>query len=1454
MAPRDPSAGTPPRVRPSAAQAAVSATPPAAGVMCVVAVGASAGGLNACKLLLGSLPEFPGMAFVLVQHLDPTHQSMLPELLATATKMPVQEAIDGLTVLANHVYVIPPGKYLSLAQGVVKLSAPAERHRVRMPFDFLLQGLAASAGPLAVCVILSGSGADGSIGAQAIKTAGGLVIAQDPGEARYDAMPRSAIATGAVDVVLPVDKIAEQLVDHQKRLNLPASSSGLARIVALLRAHTPHDFTLYKPGTLDRRIARRMQIAGIAADDQDRYLAMLGADPQERALLAADLLINVTRFFRDPKIFEHLEATIIPELVRNAGLDKPIRLWIAGCSTGEETYSLAMLFQEQIAAAGISAKLQVFASDVDAQAVATARDGFYPLTIAAHMSGARLHKFFIREENGYRISTDLRSSIVFAVQDVLSDPPFSKLDLISCRNLLIYLRPEAQAKIISIFDFALHKDAYLLLGSAETIAGNDGRFLLVSKPARLYRKIKKSRPGEAQFSVIEGGITRNVVRSPASGIPRRLVDKAEVCRRLVLEYYAPAAILIDRQMECLYSTGPTAYYLRVAPGYPTNNLLELMSPAIRARAKAAINKSIADNVRVTVSGGRILRDGVGTGFNIDIRPVPNAGDSEFLVCFIDLPKPDQNSTTAPKPRAQKNSELERELQATRAELQHALRSLELSGEERNAINEEALSVNEEYQSTNEELLTSKEELQSLNEELTALNIQLQETLDRSRTTSSDLQNVLYSTDVATLFLDIKLNIRFFTPATRSLFAIIPADIGRPLADLQSLAADTMLTGDARSVLRNSKPIEKEIVTAEGVWFLRRVQPYKAHDRSVEGVVITFTDITERKAARSALIEARLDAERANLAKSRFLAAASHDLRQPLQSLVLLNGLLTKVVDVPALDRDAAQTLVHRVDDTVGTMTGVLNTLLDINQLDAGIVQANPVPFPINDLLRRVYDEFEYIAEARGLSLRMIPCSQIVYTDPALLEQMIRNLVSNALKYTNSGRVLFGCRRHGSNLSVDVWDTGRGIPDHELAAIFDEYHQLDNAARERSRGLGLGLAIVKRLGDLLKHRIGVRSVIGKGSVFSVILPLGRMERTAPVTVEVARPVLAGLAVPARHGGAIMIVEDDQAIRELLEIYLREEGFQTASAEDGAAALAVVSAGKFRPDLILADYNLPDAMNGLQVAYRLRAILKRQTPVIILTGDISTETLREISLKHYAQMNKPIKLAALTALIKKMIPESPAEPPNDMTVAGPTVFIVDDDAQVRHMMRAVLEEDGQNVQSFASCEAFLAACRPGHAGCLLVDGYLPGMDGLELLQKLGREGNKLRSIMITGHGDLKMVVEAMKAGAADFLEKPVDRRRLLAAVALALEQSADAEMLSSNRDAAIAQMASLTNRERQIMDHVLAGEASKNIAADLGISQRTVENHRASIMVKTGTKSLPALARLAMTARGAVGLKS
>ena len=615
---------------------------------------------------------------------------------------------------------------------------------------------------------------------------------------------------------------------------------------------------------------------------------------------------------------------------------------------------------------------------------------------------------------------------------------------------------------------------------------------------------------------------------------------------------------------------------------------------------------------------------------------------------------------------------------------------------------------------------------------------------------------------------------------------------------------------------------------------------------MEGVVITFADITERHRVADELAVAKQKADEANAAKSRFLAAASHDLRQPLQTLALVQGLLAKHVE-----GETARKLVARLDDTLGAMSGMLNTMLDINEIDAGTVHAEITDFPIGGLLGQLRDEFAFPAQARGLALRVVPCGLTISSDPRLLEQMIRNLLSNALKYTRRGKILLGCRRHNEMLSIEVWDTGIGIPDNQLQAIFDEYLQLDNPARERSRGLGLGLSIVNRLATLLGHHVHVRSVPGRGSVFSIDIKLP----TAASGPKLEQGV-PGYNDPGqesdRHTGSILVIEDDPDVRELLEVFLEDEGHEVVTAYDGVRARELIAGGMVKPDLILADYNLPNGMNGAVVAAVIRKELGRPVPAIILTGDISTEIASMVALEHCIQLDKPVKLKELMQTIQHLLPLSQvvAHAPHhaeDASSGGrPVIYIVDDDDSIRGAIRAVLEDDDRDVEDYDTSEAFLAAFHPGRAACLVIDAYLPGMNGITLLRRLRQAGHIVPAIMITGNSDVAIAVDAMKAGASDFIEKPISRTELLAAIDHALERSRDSGKLSAWRNDAASRVARLTPRQRQIMDMVLAGQPSKNIAADLGISQRTVENHRASIMAKTDTKSLPALARMALAA--------
>lgn len=1414
----------------------------------VVALGASAGGLEACRKFLEAVPDTSRAAYILVQHLDPSHDSMMVDLLARHTSMVVEQATSDRPIEAGHLYVIPPGAYLAVRNGALQLSPPGVRHGARMPFDFLLASLAEDYGPRAACVILSGTGADGTVGLRAIKAAGGLVLAQSPEEAAYDGMPRSAITTGMVDAVLPVAEMGPLLANHAAA----AASSGdhdappprtglgddhLGAVIEALRAGTGHDFTLYKPGTLQRRIERRMGLVGIRPQEAARYIALLRSSSDELGQLARDILINVTGFFRDPQVFDRLAENVLPALLRDHPPGRPVRIWSVGCSTGEEAYSLAILFRERMAREHLHLKLQILASDADADAIALARDGLYPASIADDVSPERLAANFIKEEGGYRISADIRSTVVFSVQDLLSDPPFSRLDMVSCRNLLIYLGPEAQARAMALFHFALNEGGLLLLGNAETVTNPDGRFSLVSKADRLYRHVGRSRPGDLRYALSGDSEPRGQTKANAS--LSRQTTLAELCRRRVIDAYAPATVLINRRFDCLYSLGPTADFLTVPVGAPTQSLLAMTPAVVHTPLRTAIARAETEGGRVVLPALPSPRPGA-PRFTLSVEPVQLDGETLFLVVFEI--RPDVMATVdagsgQPRPKA---AALARELDVTRAELRQALRNIEIAAEEQRALHEEALSVNEEYQSTNEELLASKEELQSLNEELTALNGQLQETLDRQRTLSDDLQNVLYSTDLATIFLDPDLKIRFFTPQTKVLFSILPGDVGRPLTDLRSLVIDDTFLRDAERVLETATPVECEIQARDGAWYARRILPYRDHFGGVGGIVLTFVNITARRLAVETQAAAERAAQRANAAKSRFLAAASHDLRQPLQTLYLLTATLRRL----SAD-DTAGALVRRVEDTLGVMTGMLDTLLDINQIEAGTVRLNRTVFALDDLLRTLEAEYSVAAEAQHLSLRVLHTSVVVESDAELLGQMIRNLLSNALKYTPSGRILLGCRRRFGQVDIEVWDTGIGIAAAQLNDIFDEYYQVDNDARQRGRGLGLGLSIVQRLGSLLGHRVRVRSRPGKGSVFSI-------EIARPVeggTLSVTRPTktAVGAAAEAALSASILVVEDEAEIRDLLQAVLQQAGHRVAVAADGADAMELVTRRSFRPDVILADYSLPDGLDGLQLAMTLRHVLGRSIPVVIVSGDVSADTLREIAARKCDYLSKPVRLPILIDFIDRVLRGTVARDAVEPSDPGsePLVYLVDDDPAVRATLGAMLEGIGHRVEPFTDAEAFLASVPPGARGCLLIDAVLPGMSGTDLIEKLALDGIALPAIMITGHSDVAMAVAAMKAGAIDFLEKPVDERALGTAVENALSRFQNQAKIDEGHAAAARRLAGLTPRQLQILDMVLAGQPSKNIAADLGISQRTVENHRATIMKRSGAKSLPELARLVVS---------
>lgn len=1422
----------------------------------IVGVGASAGGLNAFRALLKALPEKTGCAFLVVQHLDRSHESLLAELLSSDTNMVVTEAVNLALIEQEHVYVIPPKFLMSVDGGRIYLSPRRELHEAPLPFDFLLGSMAREHGPLAIALVLSGTGSDGSAGVQQINNSGGLVLVQEPREAQFDGMPASVISLGIGATVLPIAEMPAAISRHIALLSrIPSDHSiddrmsQLEQIIGILRVSTANDFSAYKHGTLQRRVEKRMAVLGLGDEDTDRYLKMLGDSEEERQSLVRDLLINVTSFFRDSKVFDFLRDKIIPDLLNAKAANGTVRVWTAGCSTGEEAYSLAILFLELIQSMGLRLQFQMFASDADGEAVAIAREGHYSSEAVKSLAPDLLEKYFVKDENGYTVTAQLRGVVVFTMQNVLSDPPFSRIDLISCRNLLIYLQADAQARVLSLFRFALRENGILLVGKSETVGAMDGRFKLLSKTEKVYRSIGPPVVGDFYFSAAPGG---NVRIPPAQGkatLASRHNELADAVAQVLLGSYVPAAILVNRRYEYLYSIGPTERFLRIASGPASHDLFAMTPPALHNKIRSAIHRATQDQKPAMARNARLDSIGASVEFSIHVEPLVIHDEELFLICFVEDParahrvvRSQKSSTTIASPM----TELEFELKETRAELQGAIRNLEIASEEQKQITAEALSLNEEYQSANEELVTSKEELQSLNEELTALNNQLHEALERQRAVSNDLQNVLYSTDVPTLFLDSSLRIRFFTPATRSVFNIIPSDVGRPLSDLSGFTGDSTLKADATATLLDGKTIDREIGGPDDRWYVRRIKPYRDESETIDGVVITFIDMSAQKQVAESREAAKKLAERATEAKSQFLSAASHDLRQPLQTLKLLQGLLERSVG-----EGPARTFVQRMEETLSSMLGILNSVLDINQIEAGMVEPQIVSFAVDDILGRLFKEFHYPALAAGLQLHVVPSSLAVSTDPRLLEQIVRNLLSNALKYTTSGKILVGCRRRGAKVRFEVWDTGIGIPENDIDDVFQEYHQLDAPVGTEDRGLGLGLSIVKRLSELLRLRVTVHSRLHKGSAF--MIEIDQASTGAPLVALPAPVDDHSYKVASVSSASILLIEDENGMRDLLKLGLEQTGYTVAATSTAAEALAMVQGLQFTPDVILADYNLPTGGDGIAAIVEIRQALRRNVPALILTGDISSKALKAFAQNDIPYLHKPAKLKdvmqVVDALAVRQTGERSAhgsETENIQPTTGRRVEVIDDEPDIRDSLRALFEGEGWVVGTYASAEAYLADYKPDRSGCLLVDAYLPGMVGLELLRLLKERQHRFPVIVITGHSDVRMAIDAMRFGAADFIEKPISTREIYRSVQFAMDRSRNANEREERRETARATLATLTPKQRQILDRIVQGQANKIIAADMKLSQRTVENHRASIMRRTKSASLPELLRLVLNA--------
>jgi two-component system CheB/CheR fusion protein len=866
----------------------------------VVGLGASAGGIQALKLFFSQIPKDSGIAYVVILHVSPEHESKLAEILQTSSQIPVTQVTGRVKIEPNHAYVIPPNRNLGMTDGHLSLSEMGGQQGQRSPIDTFFGTLAENNQERGVSVVLSGTGADGAIGLKRVKEYGGVAFAQEPQEAEYDDMPRNAIATGMVDYVLPVADIPARIVSYKRHLGvvqLPADEiprtdeQALIDIFTQLRIRTGHDFSNYKRGTVLRRIERRLGLREVRS--LDAYARLLREDANEVRALMKDLLNSVTSFFRDQKSIERLSATVFPKIFASKEAEAPIRVWVAGCATGEEAYSIGMLLSEYAGPERIP-NLQIFGTDLDQRAIEVASEGFYREVEVADVSPERLKRFFDRATGGYRVKRELRETILFAVHNVIKDPPFSHLDLVSCRNLLIYLNRKAQTRLLEVFHFALNPSGYLFLGSSESIDGAGDLFTPVDKEHQVFA----SRPvpprpfpvPEITFrSPLGSPIGRD--RTPEETRAMEPLSYADLHERL-LEKYGPPSVLVNAEHDIVHLSERAGRYMQIAGGEPSYNLLRIVRPELRLSLRTALHQAVHDRINVEARGLRVETNEGRETVNLLVRPVLREEDPSrgfILVVFeaddvAEANKSKQAQAEVAEPTARR---LEEELVNLKAQLRATVEQYEVQQEELRASNEELQAMNEELRSSAEELETSKEELQSVNEELSTVNQELKIKIDELSEAVNNFSNLMNATNIGTIFVDRQLMIRQFTPTARDTFNLISTDIGRSLTDITSKLKDGNLLRDMELVRDKLQTVEREVKSADDRSYMLRMSPYRTSDNRIDGAVITMVDVTELTRAREELERAGERLEAGVRERTQELAGANIALRKEMNERELV---------------------------------------------------------------------------------------------------------------------------------------------------------------------------------------------------------------------------------------------------------------------------------------------------------------------------------------------------------------------------------------------------------------------------------------------------------------------------------------------------------------------------------------------------------------------------------------
>ncbi len=1201
--------------------------------MLVAGIGASAGGMEALTEFFEHVPAHSGLAYLIMLHLNPDQDFQLAEVLAKVAKLPVTNVSEPEEILPDQIYIIPALKHLEIEKGRVSVATHVPIEDRRAPVDVFFRTLAESYQERSVAVILSGTGANGSMGLKRIKEYGGASFVQNPREAAFNEMPRNAIATELVDNILPVAQIPAQLLSYREGLGTvaitvepdvrpPDQQQALREVFTQLRMRTGHDFSNYKRPTLMRRIERRINVLNLP--NLPAYVAYMREHPDETQALLKNLLISVTNFFRDSRAFLAIEQEILPLLMEGKNHEHTLRIWVAGCATGEEAYSLAMLCAEKTLGMIDAPKVQIFATDIDEAAISIAREGKYNINDAADVSPERLRRFFTRDGDEYRIRREIREMVLFARHNVLKDPPFSQLDLVTCRNMLIYLNQTAQERAMETFHFALKPGAYLWLGMSETVDGSSDLYVNVSRESHLYQ----SRQVASRSYPVPDTIPQ-FIPEKRSPVPAPTETETRSAGRpsfgdmhqQLLEQYAPPSVIVNEEYDILHLSERAGRYLHIAGGEPSKNLLKLIRPELRLELRTAFYQAVQQQANVEVRNLKVRLDDHTETITIHVRPVLREGDpAKGLILILFQHTGDatevEHVLTSVEPMAQ---HLEEELIRVKAQLRTSNEQHEVQAEELKASNEELQAINEELRSAAEELETSKEELQSINEELTTINQELKVKVEEISLTSNNLQNLINSTNMATLFLDRSFRVNLFTPATREIFNLIPADFGRPLSDITNRLDYAHLQDDAELVLEKLQTVEREVKSTDGRVFMMRVVPYRTAEDRINGVVLTFVDITGPKAAEEALREA-------DRRKDEFLAMLAHELRNPLAPV---RNTLQIMKTTSGDDERASVAMMNR---QVDHLVRLVDDLLDVSRISRGKIELRREQLELSALVAEAVEATSLLYQSgnRHLTLTLPDAPLYLNGDATRLNQVVTNLLTNGARFTReNGHVWVTLEQVGSEVVLSVKDDGIGLTSDQFEAIFELFAQVDSPAKRADGGLGLGLTLVKRLVEMHGGRVEAKSNgLGQGSEFLVHFPYMQ------VPVEFTPPSIEKSSKPAPR--EIIVVDDNRDAADTLAMLLKYQGHHTKVSYGGKEVLE--SLDREPADVVLLDISMPH-MDGFETAKQIRSRPDgRKIVVIALTGyGQSDDRMRTLKSGFDGHLVKPVDLADLNDILNSIFPE-------------------------------------------------------------------------------------------------------------------------------------------------------------------------------------------------------------------------